>query len=75
MADRHCFGCGDVINACMGTVNAGDWLKLTEGLIPASAVRELCPKCATAVVNHNLLPDESTAVTELRRRFLEPLAA
>ena len=42
---RKCHRCGASIFACMGFVNAGDFLKAIEGVILFSEVRELCGKC------------------------------
>lgn len=42
---RKCCCCGKEIDACMGFVSAGDFLKAVAGEIPWKDVRELCGRC------------------------------
>lgn len=46
MNSRRCLDCGVPIDACFGSVLAGDILLVEMKLIPPTAVRERCGKCA-----------------------------
>lgn len=44
---RTCLDCGKIIDECMGSVVAGDFLQLIKTGLPIR-VREICGKCTLA---------------------------